>query len=62
MDGNEKACIYVNSFDAEIVSIAGNYHIIEDLNNDLIGKSIKISFKNDKLYFEEIKEINKFVA
>lgn len=57
VSGNHNACIYVHMFDAEIVSIAGHYHIIEDINNHWSGRSIKISLVDGVLHFEEIRLI-----
>lgn len=55
IDGNINACIYIAVFDAEIVSIAGHYHVIEDSYNNWSGRSIKISLEEGILNFEEIR-------
>lgn len=55
IDGNSNACIYIAVFDAEIVSIAGHYHVIEDSYNNWSGRSIKISLEDGVLNFEEIR-------
>lgn len=55
IDGNINACIYIAVFDAEIVSIAGHYHVIEDSYNNWSGRSIKISLEDGILNFEEIR-------
>lgn len=55
IDGNTNACIYIAVFDAEIVSIAGHYHVIEDSYNNWSGRSIKISLEDGILNFEEIR-------
>lgn len=55
IDGNINACIYIAVFDAEIVSIAGHYHVIEDSYSNWSGRSIKISLEEGILNFEEIR-------
>ena len=50
--GDTHACIYVQHFDAEMICIAGKYHIFEDIDPSWVGKSIKISLDNHKLVFE----------
>ena len=50
--GDMNACIYVQHFDAEMVCIAGKYHIFEDVDPSWVGKSIKISLTDHKLVFE----------
>ena len=54
VNGNQNACIYIHVFDAEIVSIAGHYHVIEDDANNWVGRSIKISLEDGVLHFKEI--------
>lgn len=55
IDGNVNACIYIALFDAEIVSIAGHYYVIEDSYNNWSGRSIKVSLEDGILNFEEIR-------
>lgn len=54
VDGDKNACIYINMFDAEIISIAGHYYVMEDHDSYWSGRSVKISLVNDQLAFEEI--------
>lgn len=54
VSGQTQACIYIQSFDAEMVSIAGHYYIIEDPQNSWIGKCLKISLHDHCLVFEEL--------
>lgn len=54
VDGDKNACIYINTFDAEIISIAGHYYVMEDHDSYWSGRSVKISLVNEMLAFEEI--------
>lgn len=52
--GNKHARIYIQSFDAELVAIAGRYHLFEEVPAGWVGKPLKISLINDELHFEPI--------
>lgn len=52
--GDEKARLFCQSLEAELVSIAGQYKISEDLQKDSWGKSVQISLNNGKLIVESL--------
>jgi septum site-determining protein MinC len=47
--GNEKARIFCREFHAELVAIAGNYKVLEDIPKDLRGKAVQIWLDNEEL-------------
>jgi septum site-determining protein MinC len=47
--GDESARIYCQEFHAELVSIAGQYRVFEDLPPDLRGKPVKAWLEGEKL-------------
>jgi len=52
--GDTSARIFCHKLDAELVSVAGQYKVSEDISKDLIGKSAQIYLENDTLHFKEI--------
>ena len=53
--GDKKACIFCQSLQAELVSIAGNYRISENIPVNLLGKAVKIYLnKADKLIIDAL--------
>lgn len=57
--GDVTACIYVQAFDAELVSIAGAFTVFEDVPDDLRGRSVRISLVGGDLQFEPIRSLYK---
>ncbi|MGB0134602.1 septum site-determining protein MinC, partial [Dokdonella sp.] len=47
--GDESARIYCQEFHAELVSIAGQYRVFEDLPPDLCGKPVQAWLEGEKL-------------
>ncbi|MEO7200094.1 MAG: septum site-determining protein MinC [Dokdonella sp.] len=47
--GDEKARIYCQEFHAELVSIAGQYRVFEDIPDDLRGKPVQVWLEGEKL-------------
>ena len=47
--GNEKARIFCREFHAELVAIAGNYKVLEELPKELRGKPVQIWLDNQEL-------------
>ena len=58
VNGNQKACIYIQAFDAEIVEIAGKYRVFEDIEDRWVGRSVKVSLEEGVLIFEEMTPMN----
>lgn len=56
MTGDQRACIYIQSFDAEIVSIAGIYKVFEEVPPGWLGRPIKIELREGKLKFYPMNE------
>jgi septum site-determining protein MinC len=54
VNGDEQARIFCQCLDAEIVSIAGQYQINEELPNDLRGKPAQIYLEGDKLQIQPL--------
>lgn len=55
INGNEKTIIYCQSLEAELVSIAGQYRIIEDLKETSLWKRpVCIQLKDDRLHIDAI--------
>lgn len=52
--GNSEARIFCQSLEAELVSVAGNYKVLEEIPAELRGKPAQISFKDDKLRIEPL--------
>ena len=53
-DGDGRARIYVQRFDAEMVSIAGRYHLFEEIDAQWTGRAVKISLREGQLHFEDL--------
>ncbi|MDQ2701904.1 MAG: septum site-determining protein MinC [Pseudomonadota bacterium] len=47
--GNEKARIFCREFHAELVAVAGNYKVLEDIPKELRGKAVQIWLDNEEL-------------
>ena len=47
--GNEKARIFCRAFHAELVAIAGNYKVLEDIPRELHGKAVQVWLENEEL-------------
>lgn len=54
VNGDTQARIFCQTLDAELVSIAGQYQINEELPNQLRGKPAQIYLENDKLKIESL--------
>jgi septum site-determining protein MinC len=47
---NEKARIFCREFHAELVAIAGNYKVMEDIPADLRGKAVQVWLDNGQIH------------
>jgi septum site-determining protein MinC len=47
--GNEKARIFCREFHAELIAIAGNYKVLEDIPKELRGKAVQVWLDNEEL-------------
>lgn len=52
--GDQAAMVFCKSLEAELVSIAGQYKISEDLKEVGWKKSVKVSLKEEKLHFSDL--------
>ncbi len=52
--GDESARIYCQEFHAELVSIAGQYRVFEDIPEDLRGKPVQAWLEGDKLLLKKL--------
>ena len=52
--GNTQARIFCQSLEAELVSIAGQYRVIEELGADVRGRAVQIYLENDHLKIEPL--------
>jgi septum site-determining protein MinC len=54
VQGNTEARIFCYDLQAELISIAGNYKISEDINQSVRGRPVQIYLDNRKLIIKEI--------
>jgi septum site-determining protein MinC len=54
VQGNTEARIFCNALQAELISIAGNYKISEDLNQNVRNKPVQIFLDKQTLVIQEI--------
>ena len=52
--GNESARIFCREFDAQLVAIAGNYKVLEEVPAEMVGKPVQIWLENGQLKFAVI--------
>jgi septum site-determining protein MinC len=52
--GDESARIYCQEFHAELVSIAGQYRVFEDIPQDLRGQSVQAWLEGDRLMLKKL--------
>lgn len=52
--GLASARIFCREFNAELVAIAGNYKVLEEIPKKLIGKPVQIWLENERLHIEEL--------
>jgi septum site-determining protein MinC len=52
--GDEKARIYVSDFRAELVAIAGQYRVFEQIPDDLEGRSVQCWLEGEKLLIAKL--------
>ncbi|WP_353571801.1 septum site-determining protein MinC [Candidatus Albibeggiatoa sp. nov. BB20] len=58
VNGDTQARIFCHQLEAEIVSIAGNYQVNEDLTEDVRGKAAQVFLENDKLIVQALNTTN----
>ncbi|MCV6636498.1 septum site-determining protein MinC [Candidatus Albibeggiatoa sp. nov. NOAA] len=58
VNGDTQARIFCHHMDAEIVSIAGNYQVNEDLTEEVRGKAAQVFLENDKLMVHALNTTN----
>jgi septum site-determining protein MinC len=54
VNGNTEARIFCQALEAELVSIAGNYKVIEELDAHVLRKAVQILLENDRLMIKEL--------
>ncbi|MBX2823526.1 MAG: septum site-determining protein MinC [Gammaproteobacteria bacterium] len=54
VSGNTDARIFCQSLEAELVSVAGNYKVLEEIPEELRGKPAQISFSDNRLRIEPL--------
>lgn len=47
--GNTQAGIYCRELEAELLSVAGNYKRLEDIDSQLLGRAVEVHFKKEQL-------------
>jgi septum site-determining protein MinC len=52
--GNEKARIFCQSLQAELIAIAGRYTLLDESNTNLIGKPAMVRLEGEKLIIEPL--------
>jgi septum site-determining protein MinC len=54
VSGNTDTRIFCQSLEAELVSVAGNYRLLESIPEELRGKPAQIWLDNEKLNIEPL--------
>jgi septum site-determining protein MinC len=54
VSGNQEARIFCQSLEAELVSVAGNYKLLEEIPDELRGKPAQISYVDNRLLIEPL--------
>lgn len=54
VSGNQSTRIFCQSLEAELVSVAGNYRMLETIPEELRGKPAKIALDNERLSIESL--------
>ena len=54
VSGNTETRIFCQSLEAELVSVAGNYRLLEEIPEDLRGKPAQIWLDKDRLNIEPL--------
>ena len=54
VQGDVECCIFCSDLQAELISIAGNYRISEDLDESVRGKPVQIQLKDQTILINEI--------
>ncbi len=52
--GNTDARIFCREFHAELVAVAGNYKVLDEIPASLVGKAVQVWLQGDKLHIEEL--------
>ena len=52
--GNTNARIFCREFHAELVAVAGNYKVLDEIPTNLHGKAVQVWLQDDKLHIEEL--------
>lgn len=52
--GDTRARIFCREFHAELVAIAGQYKVLEDIPSQLRGKAVQVWLENDSLHMAEL--------
>jgi septum site-determining protein MinC len=53
VNGDQEARIFCQKMDAELISIAGQYQISDDFNDDILNKSVQIYLDNHNLIMQK---------
>jgi septum site-determining protein MinC len=54
VQGNALARIFCSDLQAELISIAGNYKVYEDLNGAVLNQPVQIYLQNHSLVIKEL--------
>ncbi|MGY0561379.1 septum site-determining protein MinC [Luteimonas sp. A277] len=52
--GNAKARIFCRAFHAELVAVAGQYKVLDDISKDLHGKAVQVWLEDEELKIEAL--------
>jgi len=58
VSGNTSTRIFCQSLEAELVSVAGNFRVLEEIPADLRGKPAQIWLDKDRLNIEPLVDTN----
>lgn len=54
VNGNQACRIFCSNFQAELISIAGNFQVNENIAPENLGKAVQVSLENQKLIINEL--------
>lgn len=52
--GDTQARIFCREFHAELVAVAGNYKVLDEIPAELVGKAVQVWLQDGKLHIEEL--------
>jgi septum site-determining protein MinC len=54
VSGDAQACIFCQKLEAELVSVAGRYRVSDNLDEQYVGRAVRIGLSGDRLLFRPL--------